>query len=148
MYTLDLSNYFSLRLFWLRVFKKMGVLILWLLCMCEFYFILFTPNTCIKVNNYLIFFSFYFCKLLNLVFYIVTVMVEVGFHPCTGWLFSLNDIVGLYILKISLSWHHSSVLYLNLGVRFKSGIQQYVFKYPTPLHLTPYSLGSRSEPRL
>ena len=46
----------------------MGVVLLYLLCMCEFYFIFFTPNSCIKVSNYLLLFSLYFYKLLNLVF--------------------------------------------------------------------------------
>ena len=107
-------------------FKKMGVLLLWLLCMCEFYSIFFNPNTCIKVSNYLLLFSFYFCKELNLIFNIVIFMVVVGFQPWTGSWFSWNDIVGLYIIKIYVTWKESSVLYLNFGVRFKSVMQHYI----------------------
>ena len=64
-------------------------------------------------------------------------MVVVGFQPSTGSWFSWNGIVGIYILKISISWQHISVIYLNIAVMFKYGIQQYFFKYPTPIHLTP-----------
>ena len=96
------------------------------LCMCEFYFIFLTPNTCIKVSNYLLVFSFYFCKSLNLIFNIIIFMVVVGFQPWTGWWFSWNDIVGIYLPNIYLSWQYRSVLYWNLGVRCNSGMQHYI----------------------
>ena len=97
----------------------MGVLILWLLCVCGFYFIFSTPNTCIKLNNYLLLFSFYFWRSLDLIFYIVISVVVVGFQTWTGSWFSLNNIVGLYILNIFPSWQLSSVLYLKFGARFQ-----------------------------
>ena len=59
-------------------------------------------------------------------------MVVVRLQPWTGWWFSWNDIVRICILNISLSWQQIIVLYLNLAVRFKSGIQQYVFNIPPP----------------
>ena len=64
-------------------------------------------------------------------------MVVVGFQPWTGSWFSWNDIVSPYTLKIYLSRQRRSLLYLNFGVRFKYDIQQYVFKFSTPLHHTP-----------
>ena len=66
-YKLDLSKNFSLKLLWQGGSKKMGVLILWLLCMCDFIFLFFTQNTCIKVSNYLLWLSFYLCKSINLI---------------------------------------------------------------------------------
>ena len=50
---------------------------------------------------------------------------------------SCYDIVGIYKLKISLTWQESCVFFLSCGIRFKSGMQQYVFLYPTPLQHTP-----------
>ena len=50
-----------------------------------------------------------------------------------AWWFSWNDIVGLYKLKISLTWQESSVFYLSCGIRFKSDMQQYIVLYPTPI---------------
>ena len=61
------------------------------------------------------------------IFKIVIFMVALGFQSWTGGWFSWNDIVGLYVLNIYLTWQESSVLDLNFGIRFKSGIQHYVF---------------------
>ena len=61
----------------------------------------------------------------------------VGLQPWTGSCFLWNDIVGLYILNISLPWQQISVLYLNFGVRSKSGIQKDVFNLP-PSFTTPH----------
>ena len=127
-YTLDFSNYFSLKSLWQgRGLKKMGVLLQWILCVCGFYFNFFTSNTWIKVSNYELLFSFYFCKLLNLIFNIVIFMVVVGFQPLTGSWFSWNDIVRLYILNISLTSQHRSLPYLIFVVRIKSDIQHSVW---------------------
>ena len=85
-----------------------------------------------------IFFSNHSISFLNIVFFVVVVV----FQPWTGWWFSLNDIVGLYILTISLTWQDSNVLYLNFGIICKSGIHQYVFNIPPSLHHTPPPLHS------
>ena len=59
-------------------------------------------------------------------------MVVVVFQPWTGWWFSRNDIVCIYIIKISLSWQQSSGLYLNLPVRFKYVMQHFICYFHTP----------------
>ena len=58
----------------------------------------------------------------------------VGFQTWTGWWFSWNDIAGIYIFNIYISWHQRSMIYLNFGVRFKSGT---FFKFIAPLHHNP-----------
>ena len=52
----------------------------------------------------------------------------VGFQTWTCWWFSWTDIalVGLYILKMSLTWKHRSMIYFNFGVRFKYVVQHWV----------------------
>ena len=68
-----------------------------------------TILTFIKVSNHLLFFSEYFCKELNLIFNIFIFILALGFQLWTCWWFSLNDINGLYILKIDITWQHRNI---------------------------------------
>ena len=67
-----------------------------------------------KVSNYLLLFSLYFCKYLNLILNLFIFMVA-GSQPWIGWWFSWNYIVGIYILKISPTLQQSSLLYMNFS---------------------------------
>ena len=100
--------------------------------MCELYSIFLAPNTCIKVSNYLSWFSFYCAN--SYISFLIYFFLNGGgeIQPWTGWWFSWNNLVGIYILQIYLSWQQSSVLYLNLSVTFKSVMQHYIYKFDPP----------------
>ena len=87
----------------------------------------YTTLICIKVSTYLLLFSLYFCKYLNLIFNIFIFMVVAVFKSWNGWWFSRNDIVGLYIINISLTWKKIIVIHLKFGARFKSVLQHYIW---------------------
>ena len=94
---------------------------------------------CIKVSNYLLLFSLYCYKYLNLIFNIFIFRVVAVFQPWTGWWCSWSDIIGLYILNIYLTWQHSRVLHLTFGVSFKSVMQNYIREKVEGIALKPRS---------